>query len=119
MMAIHNSAGRGRKYCKACGKYVGVRSRVCPNCSAVFSSNLRAPEPIKVRSEVTEVVSGDVEVVSGDVEVVSKPEEKVSSKGSRIDRIDYLKKELIRELKISSRAYGQGILAEIIFALRE
>jgi len=37
-MATYDSPGRGRKPCPSCGKYAGVRSRICENCGSSFGS---------------------------------------------------------------------------------
>lgn len=111
-MAIHDGPGRGLKQCGNCGKYVGVRSNSCPACNASFSSvapvrTVRAIAPTVERKEKPAVV----------VAVKPTPSKTVSAetyeKGSRIERINMLKRELIKELKNSSRGFSAGIIQEV------
>ncbi len=128
-MAIHNSPGRGLKLCINCKKYIGVRSRVCPSCACDFvSGSGRSISDAKVVMEKKEDNS-DVDVSEeiafeepvrpervrpevSEEKIVAKP-----GKGSRLDRIDFLKKELIRELKNSSRSFGAEVVREITEAV--
>lgn len=120
-MAIHDAPGRGRKLCKACNKYVGVRSYTCPNCAAPFGSSLRETpsrsELVPVKRTDPEPVLDEVSTPNPEPSIREEVRDKPVAQGSRIGRINYLKTELIRELKISSRTYGQGILDEISKAL--
>lgn len=119
-MSVSNVPGRGRKYCAACGKYVGVRSKTCPNCSASFESSIRAAKPVspEVDSALKSFLkqhAREQRVESQPVQPVEKPRVVVDvpEKGSRIERINSLKRELIKELKNSSRGYSVGVLDEI------
>jgi hypothetical protein len=42
-MPIFDEPGRGRKQCRGCRKYVGVRSRVCENCQQAFGGASAEP----------------------------------------------------------------------------
>lgn len=111
-MSVFNGPGRGRKFCEACQNYVGVRSRVCPSCGAVFGSSL----PIRRElNPVPQVLAGKV---TTDVPKFSMPKSPEDSEGegsgkSRADRIASLKEALIRELKLSAPSFSASVVAEI------
>ena len=117
-MSVSNVPGRGRKQCTSCQKYVGVRSINCPNCNASFASAPRmvAVKPVSVDAALQVFLDQRREEPAQIVPPKEGPkvvETESGEKGSRIARIDFLKKELIRELKISSRGYSASILKEI------
>jgi hypothetical protein len=67
------------------------------------------PRKTELLVEVSDTTSEeDVEIE--DTKVRKTP----SEKGSRIDRINHLKTELIRELKISSKMYAKEIISDIV-----
>lgn len=49
-MAIYDEPGRGRKLCKSCGKYNGVRTHICENCKAPFPAKGDSPEPQEIKA---------------------------------------------------------------------
>ena len=42
---VFDEAGKGRKQCLVCKKYVGVRNAQCPNCGHAFGSKVVEPPP--------------------------------------------------------------------------
>lgn len=53
-MAVFEEAGRGRKLCSGCQKYIGIRTRKCPNCGKV-DDNMAVPSPRAVVREIGKV----------------------------------------------------------------
>jgi hypothetical protein len=128
-MSVHNQPGRGRKYCKGCGKYVGVRSKVCINCNFSFSAptvakgfNPIIPTKPKIEGDVETAIedeSSEEDVDSSDVEQVEVVKTIKYNGTSHVDRVNRLRDELIRELKQLSFGYSMGILDEIKDAIKK
>lgn len=109
-MSVYNIPGRGRKQCNACKKYVGVRSHACEACGASFTVAVARPRVARPNQHALQVFPPLPEKKVETVTIVKSDE---TEKGSRIDRINYLKRELVRELRNSSRGYSASVLKEI------
>lgn len=107
-MAISDTPGRGRKHCPSCNKYVGVRSRNCPNCQFAFVSGATAPTKPPTKKFLNPPTTPKISV----------PEKPVETK-SHVDRVNYLRDELIRELNRLSKSYGRGIVDQIWDAIKD
>ena len=120
-MAIHNEPGRGRKQCTSCQKYVGVRSHSCENCGHSFgSSEVRGVSSFRLSTNRSEPVVPAIhkivptrKVLTESTTVPATVPANDDAKGSRVERINRLRDELIKELKISSQGYSASVINEI------